>query len=220
MRGEEATTLAKYAVSVLLMVLVISATVIIYNISMSPVDNYRDSLSRSVTSAARDRLDDLYMQSVNADNEFTAQINDLHITVDENNPKYQIALKECNNKHPLCTVAANAIGEFNEDGLVYIAISNWAENHNPEIFDMYTYTGTDTSNISKLLTESVGIGADKHTSQVNGTVPPDRIYKSEHPVSDAQEKLMTYSKSRCHVRVMDIDYGGNPMIGLIIQVVN
>lgn len=121
MDNNEGLTLAKMAVGVLLLCLLLSAVLFIWYLSLDAYSVPVDKWEQAAITAAKDRLDELVWQSDNA------------------NP---------NNisEFPLVTNVCNALDEFNDDGLIFVSIYT-REPSGVENTVVYTYTNVPASSL-------------------------------------------------------------------------
>lgn len=113
MNANEGISLAKMAVGVLVLCLVLSGTLLLWYMLYDAENEQIDAWSKAANSAAQERLGDLVAQSKYA----------------EDNHQYD--------EFPLVTNVCNALEEFPEDGVVFVSVYDNSTNET----DVYTYTG-------------------------------------------------------------------------------
>ena len=115
MNAREPFDLAKYAIVVLLLTLVLSATLSIFYTAFDQTDARIDSMQKATNSASMERLRDL------------RDISD--------------AYSYNKNKLPLVTNIISALTEFNEEDLLYIEVISTSKDTGNTVRNVYTYTG-------------------------------------------------------------------------------
>lgn len=224
MNIREGVDLAKMAVTSMLVCLVLGAIFTIWYLMSDKGNALVGSMEKSANSATSERLLDLQDQSIAADainKDTIAQYynNGTWVGTPTQEEKRYVTqlIQEQHDAHPLVTTTANVIDEFNEDSLLYIYVvdhfSSTSETTAGQNARLYTYNGVNFSN-NYLNDQS---GSDVYGANSFQT---SNVYSSDVPTSSAVRDLLKYSEFRCHVHCIDVDYNGNTLMGVIIEIID
>lgn len=210
MNNNEGISLAKMAISVMLVILVMGAVVSLFWLMYRGVDKYADNTRKDTVSTTKALLTDLVEQSISADASYALSdtISNLDSRPDGWPEQDKQNYLKIYNKHPLTTTVANAIGNYMDTDVVFVYIT--LLNDHTKLSELYTakdfvpdYNFSSTPGVS-----------NSDVVFLEYYDPSTTVIRNEHEdlLAPAVKRLLQYSQYRCHVETMQIkekNAGGN-----------
>lgn len=183
MDGREGFDLAKMAIAVLILIILVSVVVGLFHMLYTPSVSFQEDVGVKANNAVMDKLYGIQDISNAADADAAV-----------------LSTEEIIAAHPLVTLASSAISELGQNDLLFVFV---CENKNTVTSNgwMFTYDSVVFNNTSVL-----------------PCIPTHTVDDSSVPTDMAVKHLLQYSKSRCHLSVVDVDYGGQDYYGVIVEV--
>lgn len=195
MNANEGMSLAKMAITVLLVILVMGAFVALFWLMFRGFDNYHNETTKSINTSAKSFMADLMEQSISADGLYTFSTSNPADYTDQDIKNYK-ALYEA---HPLVSTVADALGNYQDADVkfVYISMLDMSKNN---ISEIYTRQG-EILDYNFVNTPGVTDGVFLENYDAGSTV-----IHAEHEdcLVPATKRLLQYAQYRCHVETFDI----------------
>lgn len=206
MNSTEGVSVAKMAISVMLLILLLGAVVSLFWLLFRGTDRFSNDAKKATLSSSKALLADLTEQSIAADASYPLSDS---LTNLKDPSKYPsgwpdqdlLNYKKIYEEHPLTTTVANAIGNYQDTDVVFVYIT-LLQNHD-KLSELYT---TDKMSLD------YNFSATPSTSPTSDTVfleyydPSKTVTRALHEdlLAPATKRLLQYSDYRCHVETMNI----------------